>query len=100
MTDPTCYTDEEFEKLLQDINEFPPSTDNTGLGLEFSVLPSIDNTDLVTTLSELPPSLTNDISSQFSTSSEDDTARVHHMQKQVNGLQVEYVSPVRFYCPF
>lgn len=52
---PAPYTDEEFEKLLQDVNDFPSSINNPGLGLDFSVLPSIDDIDTsMTSLCELP----------------------------------------------
>lgn len=67
------YSDEEFEKLLQDVNDFPSSIDNPGLGLDFSVLPSIDDIDTMTSLCKLPsPPLNNDCSSNSHASSEDD----------------------------
>ena len=43
-------TDEEFEKLLQDVHDFPSSIDNPGLGLDFSVLPTVDDIDTMTSL--------------------------------------------------
>ena len=49
------YSDEEFEKLLQDVNDFPSSIDNPSLGLDFSALPSIDDIDTMTSLCKLPP---------------------------------------------
>ena len=67
------YSDEEFEKLLQDVNDFPSSINNPGLGLDFSALPSIDDIDTMTSLCELPPppTLNNDCSSNSHTSFED-----------------------------
>lgn len=50
------YSDEEFEKLFQDVNDFPSSIDNPGLGLDFSVLPSNDDIDTMTSHCELRPS--------------------------------------------
>lgn len=73
------YSGEEFEKLLQDVDDFPSSIDNPGLGLDFSVLPSIDDIDTMTSLCELPPPLrlNNDCPSNSHTSSEDDDIRAH-----------------------
>ena len=87
------YSDEEFEKLLQDVNDFPSSIDNPGLGLDFSALPSIDDIDTMTSLCELPPPppLNNDCSSNSHASFEDEDIRVHqhHMQKQIDCLETE-----------
>ena len=68
------YSDEEFEKLLQDVNDFPSSIDNPGLGLDFSALPSIDDIDTMISLCKLPPPppLNNDCSSNSHASFEDD----------------------------
>ena len=68
------YSDEEFEKLLQDVNNFLSSIDNPSLRLDFSALPSIDDIDTITSLYKLPPPppLNNDCSSNSHTSFKDD----------------------------
>lgn len=83
------YTEEELENLLQEVDDLPPAIDNPGLGLDFSVLPSIDNIETMTSLCDLPsPPQSNGRSTCSHTSLEYDDV-VHHAQKQIHSLQVE-----------